>query len=64
VRQDEEFYFAENKTLQLVGTGHTLDEAVDDFREHLDYFRTYYSQIHDFELTCKAKNLKQAFARL
>ncbi len=61
VRQDEDFFFAENDTLRLTGTGTSPEEAVADFRVHLAYFHQYYTQIPSSEVVGEAKRLKQLF---
>jgi hypothetical protein len=61
VRQDEDFFFAENETLRLVGTGTNPAQALVDFSMHLMHFHQYYTQIPPGQLTGDAKRLKQLF---
>ena len=61
VRQDEDFFFAENDTLRLVGTGSNPREALADFCMHLVHFHQYYTRIPASQLTEEAKRLKQIF---
>lgn len=64
VRQDEDFFFAENDTLCLVGTGSNPREALADFCVHLVHFHQYYTRIPASQLTEEAKRLKQVFQRI
>jgi len=61
VRQDEDYFFAENDTLRLMGTGTKPEEALDDFFMHLVHFHQYYMQVSAKQLTGEAKQLKQLF---
>lgn len=63
-RQDGEYFFAENDTLQLVGTGTSAVEALADFFEHYMYFHRYYANIPFDRLTGEAVRLKRAFQEL
>jgi hypothetical protein len=61
VRQDEDFFFAENETLRIIGTGTNPEEALVDFSLHLLHFHQYYAQISASRLTGEAKQLKRFF---
>jgi hypothetical protein len=61
VRQDEDFFFAENETLRIVGTGTNPQEALVDFSMHLMHFHQYYTRISADQLTGEAKRLKELF---
>jgi hypothetical protein len=61
IRQDEDYFFAENDTLRLMGTGTNPEEAMADFCMHLVHFHQYYTRISANQLTGEAKQLKQFF---
>ena len=61
IRQDEGFFFAENDTLRLAGTGTNPEEALTDFCMHLVHFHQYYTQIPSSEVLGEGKRLKQLF---
>lgn len=61
VRQDEDFCFAENDTLRLVGTGTNSEEALADFCLHLVHFHQYYTRIPAGEIVGEGKRLKRLF---
>lgn len=64
VRQDEDFFFAENETLRIVGTGTDPAEALVDFSMHLMHFHQYYTKISAGQLTGEAKELKRLYQRI
>lgn len=64
VRQDEDFFFAENETLRIVGTGTNTEEALVDFSMHLMHFHQYYTKISAGQLTGEAKELKRLYQRI
>jgi len=64
VRQEEGYFFAENSTLNLVGTGLTTQEALSDFGMHLIYFHHYYSALQENEVTGDAIRLRGLFRGL
>lgn len=64
VRQDEDFFFAENDTLRLMGTGTNPEEALTDFCMHLMHFQQYYTQIPSREVAGEGKRLKQLFQNI
>ncbi|MEW6249077.1 MAG: hypothetical protein AB1716_00395 [Planctomycetota bacterium] len=64
VRQEEDFFFAENETLRLVATGTNLEEALGDFSFQLTYFHQYYTQIPADKVVGEAKRLKRLYQRI
>ncbi len=62
IYRDQEWVFAENETLNLIGTGSNLLEAVNDLQEHIIHFWNYYSQIPDESLTIDALQLKRIYS--
>lgn len=64
VRRDGDFYFAENETLSIFGTGLSANEAVTDFFRHIIHFYTYYKNLTDDQVTGEAIQLKRRFASL
>ena len=61
IYRDEEWVFAENEALNLIGTGATLQEAINDLQQHIIHFWNYYSQIPDESLTTDALQLKRIY---
>src|SRR3990172_9952580 len=59
--RDEEWFFAENKALNLTGTGTSWLEAINDLQEHIIHFWNYYSEIPDESLTPDALELKRFY---
>jgi len=64
LRQDGKWFFAENETLQVVGTGSTVEEAVDDIKGHLMFFREYYMKISADKLAEDAIQLKKTYSEI
>ena len=64
VRHDEGFFFAENETLQLVGTGSDVEAALADFSMHLVHFHQYYSSLPEDRVIGEGKRLRNLFRDL
>ncbi|HUO85428.1 MAG TPA: hypothetical protein VM534_09975 [Thermoanaerobaculia bacterium] len=64
VRREEGFVFVENETLDLFGHGPTLEDAVAEFRQDLDYYWRYYSGLSDDQVTGHGARLKQIYSTL
>lgn len=64
LRFEDNFYFAENSTLVICGTGLTSQEAIADFGLHVVHFHEYYRDLSVDLLTGDAIRLKQLFANL
>ncbi len=61
---EDSFYFAENETLRITGTGQTPQEATSDFLLHLIHFHQYYKALPWDKVTGEATNLKKRFETL
>lgn len=64
IYQDEDWYFAENQTLVLVGTGQSKEEAVLDLEQHIVHFWHHYKQMMDDKISGDAIRLKKIYSRL
>jgi hypothetical protein len=64
VTQDGAWFFAENETLNVVGTGGSLEEAVLDIEHHIVHFWQYYRSLQDSQVTGDAVRLKKLFSNL
>ena len=64
VRKEEEFFFAENETLQIVGIGTSTNEAMENFVVHLLHFHQYYARLPSNKVIGEGKRLKQLYSRL
>jgi hypothetical protein len=64
IYQEDEWYFAENETLVLTGTGTSIVEAIHDLEQHIVHFWNYYKQLPDTKLTGDALRLKQIYSDL
>lgn len=62
VYQDEEWFFAENETLNLTGSGSSVEEAVGDLEEHIVHFWHYYKHLPDDKLVGDAVRLKKVYS--
>jgi len=58
------WFFAENETLDVIGTGETIQEAFLDVQQHIAYFKEHYSGIAESRLSSKALRLKEAYSCL
>lgn len=56
--------FTENKFLNVFGDGDTILEAMDDLVDQIHYFREFYSEKSEEQLTGLAIELKQNFAQI
>ncbi len=64
IYRDGEFYFAENETLVLYGVGKSVMEAIEDFRQHVVHFWTYYNNLTWKQVSGDAVRLKRIYANL
>lgn len=64
VRKEEEFFFVENETLQIVGIGTTGNEAMEDFFIHLLHFHQYYAKLPSNKVMGEGKKLKELYSNL
>lgn len=64
VFQDGEFFFAESETLNILGTGFSAREAIEDAVHHLIHFWEYYRKLSWNQVTSEAARLKKLFETL
>lgn len=64
VYSDGEWFFAENETLVLSGSGASTEEAICDLERHIVHFWNYYRQLPDERLTGDAIRLKKIYSGL
>ncbi len=58
------FFFAENETLFLYGTGMSPDEAIEDLGLHVIHFYRYYKDLDWSQVTGDARRLKRLYEGL
>lgn len=61
---EDNLFFAENETLVVVGTGNSIDEAMDDFCRHIIHFYHYYKRLSRDKITGDAIRLKKLYETL
>ena len=64
IYREGEWIFAENERLVLTGTGSTEEEAIQDFKQHINYFLNYYRQLPTERLTGEALRLKEIYSKI
>jgi hypothetical protein len=64
ITQDGEWFFAENENLRVVGSGHTLEDAVLDLEQHIVHFWEYYNSLPESQAIGDALRLKKVFSNL
>lgn len=64
IYQDGEFFFAENETLAVCGSGNSPQEALQDFGMHILHFFDYYRKLDEVRLMGDAVRLKKIYADL
>ena len=64
IYQDGDWFFAENETLVLVGTGQSKEEAVLDLEQHIVHFWNYYKKLMDDKISGDAVRLKKVYSGL
>lgn len=64
VYAEGEFFFANNETLSIYGTGSTVDEAMADFCLHAIHFYNYYRALPSTKVIGPAVQLKKIFDEL
>jgi predicted RNase H-like HicB family nuclease len=64
VYKEDDAYFAENKELSVVGYGETEEDAIEDFKSHIEHLINYYKNIEDNRLTANALIMKGKFLNL
>jgi len=64
VYSEDNLFFAENETLVVIGTGNSIDEAIDDFCKHIVHFYHYYKRLSRDEVTGDAVRLKNLYDTL
>ncbi len=61
---EDNLFFAENETLVVVGTGNSINEAMDDFCRHIIHFYHYYKRLSRDKVTGDAIRLKKLYDTL
>ena len=64
IYQEENFWFVENETLVIAGTGNSREEAIDDFCRHIIHFHKYYKKLPANKVIGDAVRLKKIFETL
>lgn len=64
IYSEGELFFAENETLVIIGSGETIDEAIDDFGRHILHFYQYYKKLSWDKVTGDAIRLKNIYETL
>ena len=64
VTRDGAWFFAENESLNVVGTGGSIEEALLDVEHHIVHFWQYYRSLQDSQVTGDAVRLKKLFSNL
>lgn len=62
--RDGDWFFAENETLAIVGTGASAEAAILDLEQHIVHFWRTYRELPDDRVTGEAIRLKKLFANL
>lgn len=61
LRSEGAYWFAENETLRVFAYGATVEEALEDFQEHVVYFHSYYKSLRADQVIGEGERLKQLF---
>jgi len=64
ISKNGKFILIKNNKLNITGMGISFKEALQDFGQHMDHFKNYYTAISKEELTRPAIKIKEAFAKL
>lgn len=64
VYQDDDFFFAENDTLAVCGSGDSPQEALQDLGLHIIHFFEYYKGLDELQLMGDAIRLKEIYKDL
>ena len=62
IRSEGAYWFAENETLRVFAHGATVEEALQEFQEHVAYFHGYYEKLRTNQVIGEGARLKQLFA--
>ena len=62
LRVEGAYWFAENETLRVFAHGVTVEEALQDFQEHVAYFHSHYEKLRPNQVVGEGARLKQVFA--
>jgi hypothetical protein len=60
-RSEGDFVFAENETLRTFAYGRTLEEALEQFEDHVVHFYEYYASLGDDQVVGEGARLKNLF---
>lgn len=61
IRSEGKFVFTENETLRVFAHGETLDEALEQFQDHVVHFFESYSKLSNDQVIGEGARLKQVF---
>lgn len=61
IYQEGGFWFVENETLAIAGTGDSREEAMDAFYSYIIHFHNYYKNLPANKVTGDAVRLKKIF---
>lgn len=61
VRSEGNFVFAENETLRVFAHGQSLDEALEQFQDHVVHFYESYLKLGNDQVIGEGARLKQVF---
>lgn len=64
IYRDEDFFFAENESLVVCGSGDTPQDALQDLSLHIIHFFEYYKKLDKSKLTGDALRLKDLYDNL
>ncbi len=62
--KDADFFFAENETLMVYGSGESISEAVEDLGLHIIHFWEYYNNLSWDRVIGEAERLKHLYENL
>ncbi len=61
IYSEDKLFFAENKTLVVIGTGTSINKAINDFYRQLNHFYSYYKKLSWDRVTGDAVRLKKLY---
>lgn len=64
IYSEGDFWFVENESLAIAGTGSSREEAIDDFSRQIIHFHDYYKKLPPNKVTGDAVRLKKLFETL
>lgn len=64
IYSEDNLFFAENETLVVIGTGSSVQEALDELSQHIIHFYRYYKKLSWNKVTGDAVRLKKIYETL